>query len=63
MDVMDVIIALRKEMGDKFPSAWSDPNLLWRGGEQYNLRCKAFERLRKTMFKRCRPVTVEVRSR
>ena len=53
---------LKKEMGAKFPEVWGR-RLFWSNRKQYRLRAAAYEALRHTNFKRCRPVTVEVKGR
>lgn len=58
-----VIEVLKREMGDKFPKEWGRRNLLWRAGSHYNLRWEAYRKVGNKLFRRCRPVTVEVRTR
>jgi hypothetical protein len=53
---------LRRLMGKKFPKVWGE-RLLWKNMKQLIARSDKLEEFRREFFKRCRRLTVEVRSR
>lgn len=56
------ILILRRLMGKKFPKVWGE-RLIWNNMKQLIARSDKLDEFRHVFFKKCVPLTVEIKKR